>query len=116
MHLRSDFKFKHFFYIGNNILDCFFLYFQRHEYSPHAVFHVPPAFTGRLMFARAIHQLPDMIEQHRLSNDVEDDVLTGFLRTTLDGALSISKTCSYLCLPLPGNLVAGDDFSMHLTK
>jgi NADPH:quinone reductase len=40
------------------------------------------------MFARAMHQTPDMIEQHRLLSFVADEVDAGRLRTTLSEVLS----------------------------
>ncbi len=40
------------------------------------------------MFARAMHQTPDMIEQHRLLNWVADEIDAGRIRTTLNQVLS----------------------------
>lgn len=40
------------------------------------------------MFARAMHQTPDMIEQHKLLNDVADEVDAGRIRTTVTKTLS----------------------------
>ncbi len=40
------------------------------------------------MFARAMHQTPDMIEQHNLLNFVADEIDAGRLRTTLAEVLS----------------------------
>ena len=40
------------------------------------------------MFARAMHQTPDMIEQHRLLSYVADEIDAGRIRTTLDTVLS----------------------------
>ncbi|MFG6157803.1 zinc-binding alcohol dehydrogenase family protein [Halomonas sp. 1390] len=40
------------------------------------------------MFARPMHQTPDMIEQHRLLNRVADEIDAGRLRTTLARTLS----------------------------
>ncbi len=40
------------------------------------------------MFARAMHQTPDMIEQHRLLNHVADEIDAGHIRTTLAEVLS----------------------------
>ncbi|WP_340108677.1 zinc-binding alcohol dehydrogenase family protein [Pikeienuella sp. HZG-20] len=39
------------------------------------------------MFARAMHQTPDMIEQHRLLSYVADEIDAGRIRTTLDTVL-----------------------------
>ncbi len=39
------------------------------------------------MFARSLHQTPDMIEQHHLLNQVADEIDAGQLRTTLTGIL-----------------------------
>ncbi|CAK6694395.1 zinc-binding alcohol dehydrogenase family protein [Synechococcus sp. BA-124 BA4] len=39
------------------------------------------------MFARALHQTPDMIEQHHLLNQVADEIDAGRLRTTVTGIL-----------------------------
>tara|TARA_R110002020_G_scaffold35735_5_gene107739 strand:+ start:4998 stop:6008 length:1011 start_codon:yes stop_codon:yes gene_type:complete len=40
------------------------------------------------MFARAMHQTPDMIEQHKLLSYVADEIDAGRIRTTLDTVLS----------------------------
>jgi NADPH:quinone reductase-like Zn-dependent oxidoreductase len=40
------------------------------------------------MFARAMHQTPDMIEQHRLLSYVASEIDAGRIRTTLDTVLS----------------------------
>jgi len=40
------------------------------------------------MFARAMHQTPDMIEQHNLLNHVAAEIDAGRIRTTLDTVLS----------------------------
>jgi zinc-binding alcohol dehydrogenase family protein len=40
------------------------------------------------MFARAMHQTPDMIKQHRLLTYVADEIDAGRIRTTLDTVLS----------------------------
>lgn len=40
------------------------------------------------MFARAMHQTPDVIEQHRLLNHVADEIDAGHIRTTLAEVLS----------------------------
>ena len=40
------------------------------------------------MFARAMHQTPDMIEQHRLLSRVAELVDTGTIRTTATETLS----------------------------
>ncbi|GGO12873.1 oxidoreductase [Iodidimonas muriae] len=40
------------------------------------------------MFARAMHQTPDMIEQHNLLNYVADEIDAGHIRTTLDTVFS----------------------------
>ena len=40
------------------------------------------------MFARAMHQTPDMIEQHRLLSWVADEIDAGRIRTTVDKVLS----------------------------
>ncbi|NBD25180.1 zinc-binding alcohol dehydrogenase family protein [Paenibacillus glycinis] len=40
-------------------------------------------FAWELMFTRALYQTPDMIEQHRLLNQVADKLESGELRTTL---------------------------------
>ena len=40
------------------------------------------------MFARAMHQTPDMIEQHNLLNWVADEIDAGRIRTTLSEVLS----------------------------
>jgi len=40
------------------------------------------------MFARAMHQTPDMIEQHHLLNFIADEVDAGNLRTTLNTVLA----------------------------
>ncbi len=40
------------------------------------------------MFARAMHQTPDMIEQHNLLNYVASEIDAGRIRTTLDTVLS----------------------------
>ncbi|MCY0095361.1 zinc-binding alcohol dehydrogenase family protein [Hoeflea ulvae] len=40
------------------------------------------------MFARAMHQTPDMIEQHNLLSYVADEIDAGRIRTTLDTVLS----------------------------
>ncbi len=40
------------------------------------------------MFARAMHQTPDMIEQHNLLNYVSAEIDAGRIRTTLDSVLS----------------------------
>lgn len=40
------------------------------------------------MFARAMHQTPDMIEQHKLLSHVAEEIDAGRIRTTLDTVLS----------------------------
>lgn len=40
------------------------------------------------MFARAMHQTPDMIEQHKLLSWVADEIDAGRMRTTIDTVLS----------------------------
>lgn len=40
------------------------------------------------MFARAMHQTPDMIEQHHLLNHVSGEIDAGRIRTTLDTVMS----------------------------
>jgi NADPH:quinone reductase len=40
------------------------------------------------MFARAMHQTPDMIEQHKLLTYVAQEIDAGRIRTTLDKVLS----------------------------
>ncbi|MES0810777.1 zinc-binding alcohol dehydrogenase family protein [Roseibium sp. SCPC15] len=40
------------------------------------------------MFARAMHQTPDMIEQHKLLNYVGEEIDAGRIRTTLDTVLT----------------------------
>ncbi len=40
------------------------------------------------MFARAMHQTPDMIEQHKLLNHVAKEIDAGRIRTTLDKVIS----------------------------
>ncbi|MEM9631063.1 MAG: zinc-binding alcohol dehydrogenase family protein [Pseudomonadota bacterium] len=40
------------------------------------------------MFARAMHQTPDMIEQHNLLNYVSEEIDAGRIRTTLDTVLT----------------------------
>lgn len=40
------------------------------------------------MFARAMHQTPDMIEQHKLLSYVADEIDAGRIRTTLDEVLT----------------------------
>jgi len=40
------------------------------------------------MFARAMHQTPDMIEQHKLLSYVADEIDAGRIRTTLDTVLT----------------------------
>lgn len=40
------------------------------------------------MFARSMHQTPDMIEQHKLLSYVADEIDAGRIRTTLDTVLS----------------------------
>ncbi len=40
------------------------------------------------MFARAMHQTPDMIEQHNLLTYVASEIDEGRIRTTLDQVLS----------------------------
>jgi len=40
------------------------------------------------MFARAMHQTPDMIEQHRLLSHVADEIDAGHIRTTLSEVLT----------------------------
>lgn len=40
------------------------------------------------MFARAMHQTPDMIEQHKLLNCVANEIDAGRIRTTLSDVLS----------------------------
>jgi NADPH:quinone reductase-like Zn-dependent oxidoreductase len=40
------------------------------------------------MFARAMHQTPDMIEQHKLLSYVADEIDAGRIRTTLSQTLS----------------------------
>ncbi|MGI9510971.1 MAG: zinc-binding alcohol dehydrogenase family protein, partial [Geminicoccaceae bacterium] len=40
------------------------------------------------MFARAMHQTPDMVEQHRLLSWVADEIDAGRIRTTVDKVLS----------------------------
>ncbi len=42
-------------------------------------------FVWEAMFARAVHQTPDMIQQHRLLDEVAHLVDTGALRTTMTG-------------------------------
>lgn len=46
------------------------------------------ALHWEFMFARAMHQTPDMIEQHRLLSYVADEIDAGRIRTTLDTVLS----------------------------
>jgi len=46
------------------------------------------ALHWEFMFARAMHQTPDMIEQHNLLNFVADEIDAGQLRTTLAEVLS----------------------------
>ena len=45
------------------------------------------AFAWEFMFARSMFQTPDMIEQHRLLNQVAELIDAGTLRTTLKGVL-----------------------------
>ena len=40
------------------------------------------------MFARAMHQTPDMIEQHKLLTYVAKEIDAGRIRTTLDKVLT----------------------------
>jgi zinc-binding alcohol dehydrogenase family protein len=40
------------------------------------------------MFARAMHQTPDMIEQHKLLNDVAEQIDAGTIKTTLSKVLT----------------------------
>ncbi|WP_424983107.1 zinc-binding alcohol dehydrogenase family protein [Maritalea sp. S77] len=40
------------------------------------------------MFARAMHQTPDMIEQHKLLNDVAEQIDAGTIKTTLSKVLA----------------------------
>ncbi|HYG44422.1 MAG TPA: zinc-binding alcohol dehydrogenase family protein [Bordetella sp.] len=46
------------------------------------------SFHWEFMFARAMHQTPDMIEQHRLLSFVADEIDAGRIRTTLSEMLS----------------------------
>lgn len=46
------------------------------------------ALHWEFMFARAMHQTPDMIEQHNLLSYVADEIDAGRIRTTLDTVLS----------------------------
>ena len=46
------------------------------------------ALHWEFMFARAMHQTPDMIEQHNLLNFVADEIDAGRLRTTVAKVLS----------------------------
>ena len=46
------------------------------------------ALHWEFMFARAMHQTPDMIEQHHLLSFVADEIDAGRIRTTLDTVLS----------------------------
>lgn len=46
------------------------------------------SFHWEFMFARAMHQTPDMIEQHRLLSWVADEIDAGRIRTTVDKVLS----------------------------
>lgn len=46
------------------------------------------ALHWEFMFARAMHQTPDMIEQHHLLSYVADEIDAGRIRTTLDTVLS----------------------------
>jgi len=45
------------------------------------------SFHWEFMFARAMHQTPDMIEQHRLLSFVAGEIDAGRLRTTLTEVL-----------------------------
>lgn len=45
------------------------------------------ALHWEFMFARAMHQTPDMIEQHKLLSYVADEIDAGRIRTTLDTVL-----------------------------
>jgi NADPH:quinone reductase len=46
------------------------------------------SFHWEFMFARAMHQTPDMIEQHKLLSWVADEIDAGRIRTTLAETLS----------------------------
>lgn len=46
------------------------------------------SFHWEFMFARAMHQTPDMIEQHRLLSYVADEIDAGRIRTTVSEVLS----------------------------
>ena len=46
------------------------------------------SFHWEFMFARAMHQTPDMIEQHKLLTWVASEIDSGAMRTTLDEVLS----------------------------
>lgn len=46
------------------------------------------SFHWEFMFARAMHQTPDMIEQHKLLSWVADEIDAGRLRTTISQVLS----------------------------
>lgn len=47
-------------------------------------FNKSVTFVWEMMFARSLYQTPDMIEQHKLLNNVADLIDTGKIKTTLN--------------------------------